>query len=51
MKEYKAVLAESSSVTQTCSDTGHLYEENRLIPRLVWFKGSRDQDLRGDIAA
>ena len=51
MEEYKAVLAEASSVAKHFSETGHLYEENRLLPRPVWFKGSRDRGLRGDIAA
>ena len=51
MKEHKAVLAEFSSVKQPFPETGHLSQENRLIPRPVWFKGSRDRDLRGDIAA
>ena len=51
MKEYKGVLAESSSVAQPYSETGHLYQENRLLPRRVWFKGSRDRGMRGDIAA
>ena len=51
MKDYKAVLAEASSVAQPYSETGHLYQENRLLPRPVWFKGSRDRGLREDIAA
>jgi len=51
MKDYKAVLAEASSVAQPYSETGHLYQENRLLPRPVWFKGSRDRGLRGNLAA
>ena len=51
MEEYKAVLAESSGVAKTYSETGHLYQENRLHPRPVWFKGSRDRGLRENIAA
>ena len=51
MKDYQAVLAEASSVAKTYSETGHLYQENRLHPRPVWFKGSRDRGLREDIAA
>ena len=51
MREYKAVLAEASSVAKTYSETGRLYQENRLHPRPVWFKGSRDRGLREDIAA
>ena len=43
MKEYKAVLAEASSLKEPYSETGHLYQENRLLPRPVWFKGSRDR--------
>ena len=51
MNDYKAVLAEASSVAQAYSETGHLYQESRLLPRPVWFKGSRDRGLREDIAA
>ncbi len=51
MKEYKAVLAEASSLKEPYSETGHLYQENRLLLRPVWFKGSRDRGMRGDIAA
>ena len=51
MEEYKAVLAEASSVAKPYSETGHLYQENRLLPRPVWFKGSRDRGLRGNLAA
>ena len=51
MNDYKAVLAEASFVAQPYSETGHLYQENRLLPRPVWFKGSRDRGLRGNLAA
>ena len=51
MRECKAVLAEASSVAKPYSETGHLYQENRLLPRPVWFKGSRDRGLRGNLAA
>ena len=51
MNDYKAVLAKSSSVTRPYSETGHLHQENRLLPRPVWFKGSRDRGFRKDIAA
>ena len=51
MKDYQAVLAEASSVAKPYSETGHLYQENRLLPRPVWFKGSRNRGLRGDSAA
>jgi len=51
MKEHKAVLAEASSVEKPFSETGHLYQENRLHPRPVWFKGSRNRGLREDVAA
>ena len=51
MKDYKAVLAEASGVAQPYSEKGHLYQENRLLPRPVWFKGSRDRGLRGNLAA
>jgi hypothetical protein len=51
MEEYKSVLAEASTFETPFSETGHLYEENRLLPRSVWFKGSRNRGLREDIAA
>ena len=51
MKEYKAVLAEAASIEKPYSETGHLYPENELPPRPIWFKGSRDRGLREDIAA
>ena len=51
MEEYKAVLAEASTLERPYSETGHLYQENRLRPRPVWFKGSRERGLREDIAA
>ena len=51
MSEYKAVLAETSKLKKPYSETGHLYQENKLLPRPVWFKGSRDRGLREDIAA
>ena len=51
MKGYKAFLAEASSLKEPYSERGHLYQENRLLPRPVWFKGSRNRGLREDIAA
>ena len=51
MEEYKAVLAEASTLEKPYPETGHLYQENRLLPRPVWFKGSRNRGLREDIAA
>ena len=51
MNDYKAVLVEGSSVAKPYSETGHLHQENRLLPRPVWFKGSRDRGLTGDLAA
>ena len=51
MREDKAVLGEASGVAKPFSETGHLYQENRLHPRPVWFKGSRDRGLRGNLAA
>ena len=51
MEEYKAVLAEASTLKKPYSETGHLYQESRLFPRPVWFKGSRSRGLREDIAA
>ena len=51
IEEYKAVLAEASTLKNPYSETGHLYQESRLLPRPVWFKGSRNRGLREDIAA
>ena len=51
MNDYKAVLAADSSLKKPYSEIGHLYQENRLLPRPVWFKGSRDRGLRGNLAA
>ena len=51
IKDYKAVLAEASSLKGPYSEIGHLYQENRLLPRPVWFKGSRDRGLRENLAA
>ena len=51
MREYKDVLSEASGVAQPYSETGHLHQGNRLLPRPVWFKGSRDRGFREDIAA
>jgi len=51
LKEYKAVLTEALSIEKPYSETAHLYPENELLPRPVWFKGSRDRGLREDIAA
>ena len=51
MEEYKSVLVEASTLEKPFSETGHLHKENRLLPRPVWFKGSRNRGLREDIAA
>ncbi len=51
MEEYKAVLAEASTLEKPYSETGHLYSVNEFLPRPVWIKGSRDRGLREDIAA
>ncbi len=51
MEEYKAVLAEASTLEKPYSETGHLYSVNELLPRPIWFKGSRDRGLREDVAA
>ena len=51
MEEYKAVLAEASTLERPYSETGHLYQENSLLPRPVRFKGRRNRGLREDIAA
>ena len=51
MNDYKTVHAEVSSIAKPYSETGHLHQENRLLPRPIWFKGSRDRGFREDIAA
>ena len=51
MKEYKAVLAEASTLEKPYSDTGYSYQESKLLRKPVWFKGSRHRGLREDIAA
>ena len=51
MNDYKAVLVEASSLKKPYSEKGHLYQENRLFLRPVWFKGSRDRGLRGNHTA
>ena len=51
MEAYKAVLTEASSLAKPYSETVHLYPENELLPKPMWFKGSRDRGLREDIAA
>ncbi len=51
MNEHKAILAVASSFKKPYLDSDHLDPENVLLPRPVWFKGSRDRALRGDIAA
>ena len=50
MNDYKDVLEEALSFKKPYPETGHLYPENELLPRPVWFKGSRDRGLREDIA-
>ena len=51
MNDYKAVLAEASILKKPFSEAGHLFAEKELLPRPVWFKGSRDRGFREDIAA
>ena len=51
MKDYKAVPTKASSLAKPYSETAHLHSDNEILPRPVWFKGSRDRGLRVDIAA
>ncbi len=51
IEEYKAVLAEASTLEKPDSETDHLYSVNELLPRPVWSQGGRDRGLREDIAA
>ena len=51
LNDYKAVLAEDSNDEKPYSEAGHLHQDSRLLPRPVWFKGSRERGLRKDIAA
>tara|TARA_Y100001968_G_scaffold314082_1_gene339021 strand:- start:1360 stop:1548 length:189 start_codon:yes stop_codon:yes gene_type:complete len=50
-EEYKSVLADASLFDKPDSERGHIYTVNELLPRPVWFKGSRDRGFREDIAA
>ncbi len=50
-KGYKAVLAEPATLEKPYSETGQFHTEHELLPRPIWFKGSRDRGLRGDVAA
>tara|TARA_Y100001968_G_C19272493_1_gene674980 strand:+ start:338 stop:475 length:138 start_codon:yes stop_codon:yes gene_type:complete len=45
MKEYKTGFEKNSSSNTVC------LEENKLLPKDKWFKGSRDRGFRGNIAA
>ena len=49
-KVYEALLQEDSNINQAYSETGHLHPEKNT-PQYIWFKGSRDRGLRGNIAA
>ena len=51
VKEYKDVVEEDSTLKKPNLEIGDLYKENKLLPRPVWFKGSRDRGLRENIAA
>ena len=51
MEEYKAVFIDASTLEKPYSEIDHLYTENELLSRPVWFKGSRYRGLREDIAA
>ncbi|WP_269611278.1 hypothetical protein [Prochlorococcus marinus] len=51
INNYKAFLAEASILKKPFSEAGHLFAEIELLPRPVWFKGSRDRGLRGNLAA
>ena len=50
MNDDKAVLAEASIIEKPYSETGHLYPENELLQRPIWFKRSMDRGLRENIA-
>ena len=51
MEEYKAVIAEASPLEKPYAETVHLHPVNEILPRPMWFKGSRDRGLREEIAA
>ncbi len=50
-EDFKAVFTEASSLSRPCPEMPHMPSSNELLPRPIWFKGSRDRCLRGDIAA
>ena len=51
IEEYKALPSKDSSIENLYFKTGHSNPENELLPRPIWFKGSRDRGLRENIAA
>ena len=51
MKEYKAILEAQMNTTHPYSETGHLHQDELLLEKSKWFKGSRDRGLKGDLAA
>ena len=51
INDHKAVLAEASSLKKSYTVTRRLSPGNELLARAVWYKGSRDRGLRGNLAA
>ena len=51
IKEYKAIILETSSFKKTCSELEHLSSQDKFLPKPLWFKGSRDRGLRDVVAA
>ncbi len=51
MKEYRAILDAEANSKKPYSETGHLCQENELVARPKWFKGSRHRGLKGDLTA
>ncbi len=51
MKEYKAILDAEANSKESFSKIDRLHQDNVLLTRSKWFKGSRDRGLKGDLAA
>ena len=50
LKEYQGFHSAASNLSKPYAETAHLYPEKKFLPRPVWFKGSRNRGLRGDLA-
>ncbi len=51
VKVYKGIFDAECDSKQAYSETVQLYQNNVLKNKPIWFKGSRDRGLKGDLAA